>query len=279
MKRLHRAGLVPALTLTAVLGLSGCGLSFGGDEPYAKDDSGGGSSSPAYQGSENSPGASDGGGESPSASPTESESPSPEASESPSASKKPFQPAPSSTTDSPQQAAPTQPAQPAPAPTNGAPMDEDVSADDDGGPGSGPYHSQFNESDSDFIDAPVTAPEGLPPEMVKGYRKLKSPPSGAWAEDHMQPWITYDTASDLSWVQVISTDKKYSQILLFHKGKYIGVTTGKAQPGHQTVTRMSNSSILVIYRTDRGNYQVTYTWQPGNKKEPVRMDGDAPVMN
>lgn len=96
----------------------------------------------------------------------------------------------------------------------------------------------------------------------------------------------YDPCADLSWAIVTipgATGASPNQIMLFHRGEYLGTATLDAYAFVPTVTRTSDSSIAVIYHyllpgestaTRSGKAYATFTWSDAEGR--VIMEGEVP---
>lgn len=202
---------------------------------------------------------------SPSESPTADDSASPSETASESASATPSATPAESTSAAPSPTAAPSSAAPKPKAQNNqnAPAQQPSTNNPDPGPaGNGPA--------ADGLD-------GAPAEVKRGFSKVKQPENGSF-----QGWLTnshgYDPNLPLSYATLASdADAEFaaSQIMLFHKGTYIGTTTGKAQTGWYRIDRNSPSSITVTYMEEDGrDYVSTYTWNDATNK--IDFSGEVP---
>ncbi|MBB3023298.1 LppP/LprE family lipoprotein [Helcobacillus massiliensis] len=255
--RATRAVAAATAAVASAALIAGCGMidQFSGSDPDA---------SPTFTGKEtaaqdSSPSAS------PSESPTADDSASPSETASESASATPSATPAESTSAAPSPTAAPSSAAPKPKAQNNqsAPAQQPSTNNPDPGPaGNGPA--------ADGLD-------GAPAEVKRGFSKVKQPENGSF-----QGWLTnshgYDPNLPLSYATLASdADAEFaaSQIMLFHKGTYIGTTTGKAQTGWYRIDRNSPSSITVTYyHEDGGEYVSTYTWNDAKNK--IDYSGEVP---
>lgn len=202
---------------------------------------------------------------SPSESPTADDSASPSETASESASATPSATPAESTSAAPSPTAAPSSAAPKPKAQNNqsAPAQQRSTNNPDPGPaGNGPA--------ADGLD-------GAPAEVKRGFSKVKQP---KYAD--FQQWLTntqgYDPDLPLSYATLATEADAHlaaSQIMLFHKGTYIGTTTGKAQTGWYRIDRNSPSSITVTYMEEDGrDYVSTYTWNDATNK--IDFSGEVP---
>lgn len=117
----------------------------------------------------------------------------------------------------------------------------------------------------------------VPAEYKSSYRIINTD----WAYEDDK----YDACADLSWVTltVPATASSARQIMLFHKGEYIGTPAKVAFGFHPDVVRLANDKIQVSYRWNEGSEAVaeatvravsTFTYNPSSGG--VNHEGDFP---
>ncbi|MCT1557620.1 LppP/LprE family lipoprotein [Helcobacillus massiliensis] len=259
--RATRAVAAATAAVASAALIAGCGMidQFSGSDPDA---------SPTFTGKEtaaqdSSPSAS------PSESPTADDSASPSETASESASATPSATPAESTSAAPSPTAAPSSAAPKPKAQNNqsAPAQQPAQQPSTNNPDPGPAG---NGPAADGLD-------GAPAEVKRGFSKVKQPENGSF-----QGWLTnshgYDPNLPLSYATLASdADAEFaaSQIMLFHKGTYIGTTTGKAQTGWYRIDRNSPSSITVTYMEEDGrDYVSTYTWNDATNK--IDFSGEVP---
>jgi len=97
---------------------------------------------------------------------------------------------------------------------------------------------------------------------------------------------SFDPCADLSYAQLSiegATGSSPMQVMLFHRGEYIG-TTSDCAPGFQVVRQVSDDSIIVTYRWpkpgepnagEKDEREVQYTWVDDDTG--VQMQGQIPM--
>ena len=112
-----------------------------------------------------------------------------------------------------------------------------------------------------------------------------TPSKWDWDPTYANP-DTYDPCASLSWIVVPiahGTSSSPYQIMLFHRGEYIGTTTSEAYGFLPTVTRTGDNSINVVYHypyTGEGNIKpsgkayASFTWDDAAQR--VVMRGNVP---
>lgn len=95
----------------------------------------------------------------------------------------------------------------------------------------------------------------------------------------------YAPCAELSWILVADTGDEPTphQIMLFHRGHYLGTTLYSPTEYHPQVARVDGSTVRVTYPypqdgdpadTPSGEAVSTFTWDPAQRR--VRHEGDLP---